>query len=81
MHLNCRILYTGLYTTDSNSLNFNYIFGNFGLYWGVLEGQNMSAIWDEETLYQNLKKKNILPWCSPGPGSVASSASAASWVY
>ena len=34
-HWNCRILYTWLYITDSNSFNFNGIFGNFGLHWWV----------------------------------------------
>ena len=31
-------------------------FVNFGLYWGVPEGQNMSTNKDEEALYQDLKK-------------------------
>ena len=41
MHWNCRILYTRLYITDSNSFNFNGIFGNFGLYWWVPGGRNI----------------------------------------
>ena len=53
------ILYMWLYITDSNSFNFNRFFGNFGLYWWVPEGRNMSAIQDEEALYQNLKKISI----------------------
>ena len=44
-----------IYITDSNSFNFDYIFGNFGLYWGVPEGRKMSTIKYEEALYQNLK--------------------------
>ena len=38
----------------------NIFFGNFGLYWGVPEGQNMSTIKDEEELYQNLKNLSIM---------------------
>ena len=34
-------------------------FGNFGLYWWVPEGRNMSTIKDEEILYQNCKKSLI----------------------
>ena len=62
MHWNCRILYTWLNITDSNSVNFNeyFFFGNFGLYWGVPEGRNMSTIKDEEELYQSLKNLSII---------------------
>ena len=65
MHWKCRVLYTWLYITDSNLLNFNRIFGNFGLYLGVPEVRNMSTIEDEEVLYQNLKN---LSWTSVSAG-------------
>ena len=60
MHWNCRILCTWLYITDLNSFNFNVIFGNFGLYWWVLEGRNMSTIEDGEALYQNWKNLSLI---------------------
>ena len=41
-------------------LIYIYIFfGNFGLYWGVPEGRNMSTIKIEEELCQNLKNLSI----------------------
>ena len=62
MHWNYRIMYTWLYITGLNSLNFNYIFGNFGLHWWVPEGRNMSAFQDEEALYQNLNNLSNNLW-------------------
>ena len=60
MHWNYSILYMWLYITDSNSLNFNEIFENFGLYWWVPDGRNKSTIKEEEELYQNFKYLSII---------------------
>ena len=46
--------------TDSNSLNFNVIYGNFELHWWVPEGRNMSTIKDKEASYQNLKNLSYI---------------------
>ena len=60
MHWNRQILYTWLCITDSNSFNFNYIFGNFGLLWWVPDGRSMSTIKDEEVFIISLLEKSLV---------------------
>ena len=54
MKLSYSVYVTKYYGFEFGQFN-EYFFGNFGLYWGVPEGRNMSTIKDEEELYQSLK--------------------------